>query len=183
MQAEMVSFFAQFSHKSQAQHNTITGKGSFSGYGIGITDSNDAMITQNTITAVDYGIIGFRTDRLHVESNSVTNASEFGIQLDNTIRATIRKNITNFAVYGVFIATSTNTTISDNTAKGNDQSGMYADRDSTGNTFKKNLLQGNGADAVDNSTGSKTAGTANTWLGNKCDVSVPDDLCSSPATE
>ena len=48
-----------------------------------------------------------------------------------------------------------------------------------GNTFLNNHFHaGHGVQAVDESTGSGTAGTANTWTGNNCHSSSPLGLCS-----
>jgi len=48
----------------------------------------------------------------------------------------------------------------------------------SGNTISRNFMRGGGEhDAHDNSTGSSTAGTANTWTRNDCVTDQPDGLC------
>ncbi len=54
--------------------------------------------------------------------------------------------------------------------------GVLASPGAAGNTFDGNHLEA-GTAAVDQSTGSGTAGTANAWTGNKCDSSTPAGLC------
>lgn len=173
--------FLDNSDKSEAQDNTITGTRD-SLYGIEVGRTNNVTIKQNTITSFPYGVYVFGADKSKIESNSVTNVGQTGILLAGVTRATVKKNTTSFAGYGITLSGSTTSTISENTAQNNSTAGLYVENDSTNNTFKKNLLQGNGTDAVDNSTGSKTAGTANTWTGNTCDTSTPGNLCGSPAT-
>jgi hypothetical protein len=75
------------------------------------------------------------------------------------------------------------TTISGNLIAKNDVKNMsgngiaVSDR-STGNTIDKNhFVDSVETDAVDESTGTGTAGTANTWTGNHCDTSSPPGLC------
>ena len=51
--------------------------------------------------------------------------------------------------------------------------------DSSKNLIAFNDLRGNaGTDAVDTTTGNGTAGTANTWVGNKLNDSLPPGLGS-----
>jgi parallel beta-helix repeat protein len=56
--------------------------------------------------------------------------------------------------------------------------GLFADSDSTGNTFQENKAFGNVEhDCHDDSVGSGTAGTANTWKGNKGNTQNRPGLC------
>lgn len=167
------------SDKSVAQSNTISGSGDF---GIGFGSTTNITVKQNTITSFQIGIFATGTTKPTIESNTATNATGVGILLDRTTDASVRKNTTNFAQYGIALEGSPTNTISENTAKSNSEAGVFVESDATNNSLKKNLLQGNGTDAVDQSSGSKTAGTANTWSNNTCDTSTPSDLCGSPAT-
>ena len=89
---------------------------------------------------------------------------------------------------GIEIA-GTGASVSSNTADTNSSDGIQADGPdsngdggSSGNTFTSNGLANNlSYDAEDDTTGSKTAGTANTWKSNRCtpkgDAS-PEGICS-----
>lgn len=61
--------------------------------------------------------------------------------------------------------------------------GLYADSDSTGNRFQLNRASGNEEhDCHDDSTGSGTAGTANTWSFNQGQTDTPDGICRGGQT-
>ena len=100
-----------------------------------------------------------------------------GIFLYEVTHSTVRKDTSNFGEYGIYLYASSTNTISDNTAKSNSDDGVHVNGNSTGNIIKKNVLHGNGIDAIDESTGSQTAGIANTWASNKRDTSTPAGLC------
>jgi nitrous oxidase accessory protein NosD len=56
--------------------------------------------------------------------------------------------------------------------------GLFADEDSSGNRFEENdAYNNNQFDCEDRSTGTGTAGTANTWKGNKGDTQNRPGLC------
>ena len=58
--------------------------------------------------------------------------------------------------------------------------GIYADADSTGNRFEDNTALNNTEhDCHDDSSGSGTAGTANTWRDNRGETSYPEGLCKT----
>jgi hypothetical protein len=54
---------------------------------------------------------------------------------------------------------------------------LFADEDSTGNLVEGNKAINAGLDCDDLSTGTGTAGTGNTWKGNKGTTSNPPGLC------
>jgi parallel beta-helix repeat protein len=65
-----------------------------------------------------------------------------------------------------------------NTVTGNGY-GIYAGPGSSGNTFRSNTASENPTgDCADISSGSGTAGTANTWMKNEGAVATPDLICS-----
>jgi parallel beta-helix repeat protein len=146
--------------------------------------SHQGVARDNTISQTNYdGIFSQNTHQIKISDNTITGAY-YGIRLIAVANATVTDNTLNFnraAGLGVFGGGAN--TASNNTAKGNFQDGIFT-FDSTANTFKKNLLQGNSFyDAEDWSTGSGTAGTANTWTGNKCALGSPAGLCAAPATQ
>jgi len=61
------------------------------------------------------------------------------------------------------------------------QWGIVADSDVFNNRFLDNVASGNSvADCEDDSTGSGTAGTANTWKRNTGTISSPEGICTAP---
>ena len=167
-------YFDNGSDKSQAQDNTIS---TITDYGMQLVYSSSLTIKHNTISSVDYGINVLSASKLKIESNTITNTDVAAISIYDMTQASVRKNTTSVGKYGIYLLSSTSNTVTENTAKNNTETGMYVENDSTGNTLKKNVLQGNGTDAVDNSSGTKTAGTANTWSSNMCATSSPAGLC------
>ena len=76
---------------------------------------------------------------------------------------------------------ATGNTISANLVMDNDLDGIHLDLNSSGNTISGNTAMGNGAaiggfDLFDASMGGGTAGTANTWAGNKALTRSPAGL-------
>ena len=72
----------------------------------------------------------------------------------------------------------TSSLVSDNHSKNNVNDGIKIGPLNSGNTILNNDMKGNtNFDAEDDSSGTGTAGTANTWLKNKCNTSFPLGLC------
>ncbi len=154
------------------------------------SDPNDFFIitvANNKITGNDYGVFGSQvTSSLTgqpasatVNNNQIAGNTYVGIEFDNSANVTINNNhVTgngsdNTADGGIYLFQSSNNTLANNICANNDGSGIYLDAGSTGNLVRNNQLHNNvfdttagNADAVDLSTGTGTAGTANTWLGN-----------------
>jgi parallel beta-helix repeat protein len=72
-------------------------------------------------------------------------------------------------------------TVSSNTASSNTNDGIHADTDTSANSFTSNTAASNiNYDYQDASTGTRTAGTANTWSHDSCTPasdSQPEGLC------
>lgn len=137
-----------------------------------------------------------------VSGNTVTGNADWGIALFGASGATIGGTTTtqtNIASHnaddGIYLGEyspglpSTDNTVSKNTVNGNLDDGILADgpdsmgvQQATDNTFHANTMKNNTRyDAEDRSTGAGTAGTANTWTGDKCSPaqdSSPTGLCS-----
>ena len=72
----------------------------------------------------------------------------------------------------------TGNVIEKNHVKDTSGNGIAVSDGSSNNTFDKNDFKDSGeTDAVDESTGTGTSGTANTWTHNHCDTSSPAGLC------
>lgn len=173
--AKQYGIFFTGSDKSEAQKNSISGSGFV---GISAGDTPDVSIKQNTVTSFSYDIYVFRSANAKIVANHVTNAGQTGILLANLTRATVKHNTTSFSSYGITLDGTNSNTISENTVTNNSTAGILVESSAAGNIIRKNLLQGNGTDAIDGSTGSQTAGTANTWLRNACATSTPAGLCN-----
>ncbi len=114
-----------------------------------------------------------------VDANSVTGNTYQGIEFDYSSGVYISNNFIakngadNWGNGGIFLYQSTGNVVSNNQTLDNDGSGIIIDAGSTGNTITCNTSLGNlysvagaSADFVDLSSGTGTAGTANTWTGN-----------------
>lgn len=79
---------------------------------------------------------------------------------------------------GIGVYATTGAKISGNDTDQNTTDGLFADTDTSGNKFDQNSAQGNtGLDCEDVSTGSGTAGTANSWTHDAGDTSSPAGIC------
>lgn len=80
--------------------------------------------------------------------------------------------------------TITDNRIEKNKAQRLSGNGISVSAGSADNSFDKNQFRHNSeTDAVDESSGSGTDGTANTWTNNKCDTSSPVGLCENGSDE
>jgi len=82
---------------------------------------------------------------------------------------------------GLVVIVSQSNTISANMLLGNAGDGIFLDAASSGNTISGNTAMNDGLafggfDLLDLSNGSGTAGTANTWTGNKALTRRPSSL-------
>lgn len=110
-----------------------------------------------------------------VSGNKVEDDDGFGIGIYGANGATVTGNTAERDVDGIYLGagsqagTATNNGVSNNTASTNSNDGILADVPSAGNTFSSNLLKHDVIwGAQDLSSGSGTAGTANTWHSNVC---------------
>jgi parallel beta-helix repeat protein len=89
--------------------------------------------------------------------------------------------IRNSADSGIYVAPDslTNSTIKNTTSNNNQADGVLVDMGNNGNTIEDNSMHHNSVfDAQDNTTGTSTAGTDNSWIDNSCKTSQPTGLCS-----
>ena len=122
-----------------------------------------------------------------VNNNTVTNDPEFGIALYGVSNASVGANNAHDDGDGLYVGgpgsvgtTSEHDSIDFNVATNDQTDGIFADTDTSADSFMGNFATGAGtSDVVDSSTGSGTAGTANTWIGTTCVSSTPNGLCSS----
>ena len=134
--------------------------------------------------------------RARIIDNTINNNGENGIRLNDTSAVKILDNDLSFngtdglELFGV----STNNRIIANHANRNGASitlcgpllgagnctGIRLHSLSVDNTLRQNTAKGNLVwDVQDNSTGTQTAGTGNTWEKNRCKNDSPDGLCEN----
>jgi len=152
-------------------HNGLPGQGQgFLLSTVTKTTVENVTVTNNKTDGIEVAI---NSTSVTLTGNTVQGNGGDGIALGNTSGSTVTGNTVGGTLagqgkaYGIDLLGSTNNTISQNTADDNTYVGIRLDPTSTGNTVKLNTMLGNGLfDAEDTSTGSGTAGTANTWTGN-----------------
>jgi len=153
---------------------------------------NDEGILLAALSATSTSAAGPRVTNTEVKGNVVFQNTFNGIGLVNADKNTIENNDTSFNGFdGINVGsspsdpptvrgTATGNVIRGNEARLNGRAGIFLEANATGNTVTNNRLRNNntnqlttGADAVDLSTGTGTAGTLNTWKGNSFRTSIP----------
>lgn len=171
--------------------------------GVWTISNNNASGAVNSNSAVPFGAgIGDGIDLLDVSgvdvvSNVSNHSAEYGIGLFGAGSNTITSNTASSNGGGVYIGTgysitdSVGNTLDGNTASNNKSAGdpagsgdgIFADTTSSGNIIENSTLSRNlDYDAYDQSTGSGTSGTANSWYSNSCSPandSDPAGLCNA----
>jgi parallel beta-helix repeat protein len=156
--------------------------------GILLYQAGTVSVDHNTVFNNDIGIYDLGShDNVVIDYNKITGSTVNGITLVSTRGARIEYNTTNsngssssaFLGGGIALFLSTNNVVDHNTSKNNTGDGIFVDSGSTGNTFSQNQLRGNTRfDAEDQSIGTGTAGTDNTWTKNHGQTSDPSGLVS-----
>ncbi|HNP69718.1 MAG TPA: right-handed parallel beta-helix repeat-containing protein [Kouleothrix sp.] len=180
--------------KIEIRDNTIKNAGAD---GIQIWAASDGSVHDNKVSASGYGsycqsggIVLWETTNYEVKKNDSSQNIGAGIVLHSTSNTKLRDNTTNKnSVDGIDVCSynsATNTTgnlLQGNKASKNGEVGVYATRSAAGNTFKSNTLRQNALiDAQDETHGSGTAQTGNSWLSNTCGTSSPLGLCGAAAS-
>jgi parallel beta-helix repeat protein len=154
----------------------IRNTGFVTGYaGIWVGNAKGVQVKNCVVSGWDYGILVTTVDSSRFTGNTVGYIMP-GNAHGNT--------------HGFSISYTTKTTFSGNNASLNTYNGFSVASTSSGNTLSRNMAYSNGGYGfVDDSFGSGTAGTANTYRSNTCDgqnnsgspqQSSPADLCSVP---
>jgi hypothetical protein len=156
--------------KATIKNNTVTGTGPsdiIAANGIQISRNAIGKLSGNTVTANSYtgdsasssGILLYQANGATRVSGDSASANDVNIWLSDTV--------------GTQISLA-------NVADG--QWGIVADADVLNARILDSVASGNSvADCEDDSNGSGTAGTANTWKRNTGTISSPDGICTAPA--
>jgi parallel beta-helix repeat protein len=190
--------------RAEVEGNIVSGNlgnSTNSGVGILIFQTSNVEVEHNVVFGNDQGILlasfvgSPRVTHTEVEGNLSFGNTANGIALVNADNNKIEGNDTSFNGFdGISISTdptdptavpgtAVGNVIRENSARLNGRAGIFLASTATGNTVTRNVLRNNntarmsnGADAVDMSTGSGTAGTANTWSRNRFGTSIPSGL-------
>jgi parallel beta-helix repeat protein len=166
----------------------------YQGVGILLYQSGKVNVSGNNASGNDIGIYVFASAAGASIQNNTTSFSHFdGLVIEETTAAIqVSHNTANNNAHDgielVFDPTGSesgvpdsthnhNVKVQNNTASNNGHDGISVEAGSTGNVFNNNTLRGNtGYDAQDQSTGSGTAGTGNTWKDNHGGTSTSPGL-------
>lgn len=156
--------------------------------------SNSSRIDHNQVFSNDYGIEVDTESNLEISHNDVSRNTNDAITLcgDTTVGCgpataiVVRANeVENNGGAGIYLTGADNNLVKGNDVTGNgaatfgSQSGIHLDLNSTGNEVVNNHPSGNTPfDCQDDSHGTGTAGTANTWQNDQGETSSPPGICS-----
>ncbi len=128
------------------------------------------------------------TTAASLDGNTSSSDPGNGISLYGTTSVAVEKNTLSSDGNGIYLgsgtasATATDNNLTSNKVSGSAIDGILADTTTVGNLLKRNTVSSSGdVDARDNSTGSGTRGTANTWTADACSTSDPVGLCNTRA--
>lgn len=122
------------------------------------------------------------TTGLIVRYNRFANFGFDGVSLNTTVDSEISNNdLSQMTNSGIRLQDTDNSLISRNRGYNNGKDGINVESLSTGNTIDRNVLSDNAEhDCHDDTTGSGTAGTANTWTDNRGATENRPGLCKAP---
>lgn len=161
-------------------HNTIIGVGptaTIAQNGVQISGDATGEVHHNDIsdniyspqTFASAGVLLFDPGVVSVSNNSLANNDESIYVIDTAGAVVSHNDITGSTFDGIGLDNADNNTISHNTVSDSGYDGIYVFSTSTGNDFEHNRLYDNAEhDAHDESVGTGTGGTANTWEHNNC---------------
>jgi parallel beta-helix repeat protein len=192
------------SARADVEGNVVSanlGNSTNEGVGILVFQTSSVEVEHNIVFGNDDGVLlaavngSPRVTHTEVEGNLSFNNTFNGIDLVNADNNKISDNFVSFNGFdGIVLGsdpsdpnalqgTATGNKLENNFAQLNGRAGIFLESTATGNTVTHNRLRNNntnnlsnGADAVDMSTGTGTAGTANTWKKNDFGTSIPAGL-------
>ena len=151
-----------------------------------VVDASSAIVAGNRVASgVDAGDAGtpqlvtaivFANSSGSVVRDNWVRRSLFGIGLASAANAVVRNNDLKSGVYGITASAASDHRIVGNHVRGYDE-GIHVASTTAGNVLRDNDFTGNVTwNCVDDSTGTGTSGTANTWTSNLGDTDDPDGI-------
>lgn len=167
---------------ADVKDNDVTGVGPtavIAQNGIQISAGATATVQHNTITdnvytpqsVVSTGILLFSPGAVTIDHNEASSNDVNIYSFDASNPVITHNKVSGGSFDGIDVVQTTGANVSHNTALNNVYDGIYVDPTATGNTFSHNKMKGNGEfDANDQSVGTGSCGTGNTWDHNECDT-------------
>jgi hypothetical protein len=163
-----------------------------------VVNANGTVVSGNVIrhaspvdpTAGSAIFIGANTIGVHVTGNAIQGGAASGIRVTDLFGATppiglvISGNTVRSRLNGIrYSGNSTSGTITHNTVTANSNDGILIESGNSGLAIDSNVATGSATfDCEDDTTGSGTAGTANTWTDNAGVTQRPVGICQTPAS-
>jgi hypothetical protein len=193
--------------KNNTVMNNAFSPGSFTATGILLFAAGRTDAEQNTFTTDDTGIYDFAptvgpvpptppggpnspggNTTIAIMNNQISDGTFDGIVVDtDTSGAQVQNNSLSgtwgFPAYGVGngdgigVFASTGAQIQSNQATANSEDGLFANSDTSGNSFQSNQSSDNAMFDCQDETGTTPSTIANTWQSNRGDLSLPAFLC------
>lgn len=149
--------------------------------GIMASTSDGNTIKKNRLNDCFVGIGVERASHYNkVTNNKITDSELAGIIVDeeSTYNIIVENEVSNSGLWGIILGRSHNNKVRYNEVEDSGLYGISLESGASNNEIKENEVEDSGTyDCFDSSSGSGTAGTANTWIENECDTSSPDGLC------
>jgi parallel beta-helix repeat protein len=147
--------------------------------GVIVFQAGRVVVTGNRLTGNGIAVLGEeQTAPLFVTANDIRGSASDGISLDGVDKAVVAGNqVSGSGRDGIRLEDTTNTLVSANRVTGSAEYGIAVVGASSGNTIVFNSARGSGLfDGFDDTTGSGTAGTADTWAFNSLGTKSPGGL-------
>jgi parallel beta-helix repeat protein len=167
---------------AEVQNNEVSDNvytpASFTSTGILLFQSGATDIQNNKLHDDQTGIYAFQSPSPTVERNAVVRSQFDGITIDTSNGSQVHHNKTQQNDQGIGVYATMNAMLDNNQARDNGSNGFFADSSTSNNTFEQNKASGSGMfDCRDDSVGTGTAGTANFWLDDMGQTSMPSGIC------
>jgi hypothetical protein len=167
---------------SDISANEYTGAGYASEGVLLYGDGGGTTVQNNKLTNNDIAVDAESASGDSVQNNQISTSSSnvyaAGILVYSESSSTFMNNKTSGGTEGIESFQVTGTTFKNNQVDGVSDVGIYNDPGSTGNLYQNNHATGSGTyDCEDDSTGTGTAGTANTWTNDHGATSLPAGIC------
>jgi parallel beta-helix repeat protein len=161
--------------------NTITGNVytvDNSAAGVLVFDAGHVTALGNRVTGNSEGVIAQSTDGIALLLNDVRGSAANGIDLGSLTGATVAGNVVRDSGQdGIILRDVADSLVTANLVLNSGADGIALTDGSSGNKVRFNVALGSGGhDLSDDTTGSGTAGTANTWAFNVHQTASPPGL-------